>query len=116
MSAYGVTNEANYTPENFIAGDYPIVRDYGTIKNGATVRRHAPVVRGASGIEEAAAGTLDKLIGMAAAEPSGNEIVYYATGEFFTEAIVLPDGITMDALKTAFAKINIYIKELKNNG
>lgn len=104
-------NESAYAPENFFAGSYPIAKDFGEIKTGAKIRKHSPVVQGDNGIEEAAATTLDKLIGIAADEPSGGEVVYYLTGEFFTNAVVLPSGVTADKLKPACRKLGIFLKE-----
>ena len=109
-------NTMEHMPENFFAGSFPIATDFDTIKTGATVRRHAPVIMGANGIEEASATTLDKLIGIAAAEPSGEEVIYYLTGEFFTQAIVLPTGVTAEALKPALRKLSIFLKEVNQNG
>lgn len=121
-------NTAECTAENVFAGDFPVVRDFGTIKKNAVIRKLAPLVQGADGIEEltadmlpktgenASAGSLDKLIGIAADEPSGGEVVYYATGEFFAEGLTLPDGVTVEDIKPAFRKLNIFIKEMKNYG
>ena len=104
-------NTASYTPDNFIAGSFPIAKDFGEIKKNATIRRHAPLVQGETGIEEAAAATLDKLIGISADEPSGDEVVYYLTGEFFAEALNLPSGVTAGNLKPAFRKLGIFLRE-----
>lgn len=121
-------NTAECTAENVFAGDFPVVRDFGAIKAGAVIHKLAPLVQGADGIEEltaamlpttgenASAGSLDKLIGIAADEPSGNEVVYYATGEFFAEGLTLPEGVTAAALKPVFRKLGIFIKEMKNYG
>jgi hypothetical protein len=111
---YEITKTA-FTPENFFAGSFPIATDFGEIESGATIRRHAPVVQGENGIKEAAATTLGNLIGIAAAVPSGNEVIYYLTGEFFTQALVLPDGVTAEALKPALRKLGIFLKEVNNN-
>lgn len=108
--------ESAYAPENFFAGSFPIAKDFGEIKANATIRKHAPVVQGENGIEEATAATLANLVGIAADEPSDNEVVYYLTGEFFTEAIVLPTGVTAEALKPALRKLGIFLKELNGNG
>jgi hypothetical protein len=102
--------------ENFFAGSFPVATDFGTIKNGAEVRARTPVIMGDDGIEEAAADTLDKLIGITADVPSGNEVVIYLTGEFFTQAITLPTGVTAEALKPALRNLSIFLKEMKNNG
>jgi hypothetical protein len=107
---YEITS-ASYTPENFIAGDFPMKTDTGTVKSGATVRKYAPVVQGADGIAEAAADTLTDLVGIAADEPNGGEVVYYLTGEFFIEALVLPDGVTAETLKPACRKLGIILRE-----
>jgi hypothetical protein len=104
---------ATYTPDNFFAGPYPIAKDFGDVKKDAVIHKWAPLSQGEDGIEEAAAGTLDKLIGLSADEPSGGEVVYYLTGEFFTEALHLPAGVTAEALKPAFRKLGIFLKERK---
>lgn len=109
-------NESTYTPDNFFAGSFPIAKDFGAIKPGATINKHAPVVQGETGIEEATAATLDKLIGIAADEPNAGGVVYYLTGEFFAQALHLPDGVTTAALKPAFRKMGIFLKEMNNNG
>lgn len=112
---YNVTESA-YEPENVFAGSFPIAKDFGKIKTGATIHRLAPVVQGENGIEEVAAATLDKLIGIAADEPNGGEVVYYLTGEFFAEALHLPSGVTAADLKPAARKVGIFLKEMNNNG
>jgi len=61
---------------------------------------------------EATAATLGNLIGLSAAEPSGNEVVYYLTGEFFTQGLNLPTGVTAEALKLALRKTSIFLKEV----
>lgn len=113
---YNVTESA-YMPENFFAGSFPIAKDFGAIKAGATIHRHAPIVQGESGIEEATAATLDKLIGISADVPNASgEVVYYLTGEFFVEALHLPNGVTAEALKPVARKVGIFLKEMNNNG
>jgi len=111
---YGI-NKAVSKPDNFFAGSFPIATDFGEIKKGATVRARVPVVKGADGIEEATAATLGDVIGLTAAEPSGNEVVYYLTGEFFTQAITLPNGVTAEALKPALRKVGIFLREVNTN-
>ena len=75
------------------------------------MRKYAPVAETADGIEEVTAETLDKLAGIAADVPDveGN-VVYYMTGDFNAEAVVLPDGVTLDALKPACRKLSIFLK------
>lgn len=107
---YGI-NEATYTPDNFYRGGFPAVPEHGTIKDGATVRKHAPVALGADGLEEVTAATLNQLVGITADDPDdGGNVVYYQTGEFNGEAVVLPDGVTLDALKAACRPLSIFLK------
>jgi len=107
---------AKHAPDNFFAGDFPIVKDFGKIKTGATVRARTPIVQGADGIEEAAASTVANVIGITADAPSGGVVVYYLTGEFFTQALTLPTGVTAANLKPALRKVGIFLKEVQNNG
>lgn len=127
MGMYDI-NTAELKAENFLAGDFPIATDFGTIKSGAEIRKHAILVQGADGIEEltkeslpttgesASPGSLDKIVGIAADEPSGDEVVIYLTGEFFAEGLALPDGVTAADVKPALRKLGIFIKEMKNYG
>lgn len=127
MGMYDI-NTAELKAENFLAGNYPIVTDVGTIKKNAIIRKRAPLVQSEDGIEEftaamlpttgenASAGSLDKIIGIAADEASGEEVTVYLTGEFFAEGLTLPEGVTAADLKPAFRKLGIFIKEMKNYG
>lgn len=112
------------TPDNFFAGQFPVVTDSGNVKEGATIRRFAPIIEGADGIEEitaavlptsgetATSGSLDKIIGIAAEDSDGGKVVYYCTGEFFGNALTLPEGVTAKDLKPAMRKLGIFLKEL----
>ena len=115
MGMYDI-NTAELKAENFIAGDFPIVTDFGTIKKGATIRKRTPLIQGENGIEELTKDSIDKIVGIAADEPSGEEVAYYLTGEFFAEGLTLPDGVTAADIKPAFRKLGIFIKEMKNYG
>ena len=102
--------------DNFFAGSFPIATDFGPVASGATVRARTPVVKDENGIKEATAATLDNLVGISADEPSGGEVVYYLTGEFFTQGITLPDGVTAEKLKPALRRLGIFLKEVNING
>lgn len=109
-------NMAAHTPDNFFAGSFPIATDFGTVKAGAAIRARAPVVKNTDGeLEEAAASTISNIVGISAAESSNGEAVYYLTGEFFTQAITLPAGITAEALKPVLRKLCIFSKEVQIN-
>ncbi len=125
MGMYDVST-AELTAENFLAGKFPIVTDFGKVKKNAVIHKRAPLVESEDGIEEftaamlpttgenASAGSLDKIIGIAADEPSGDEVAIYLTGEFFAEGLTLPNGVTAADLKPAFRKLGIFIKEMNN--
>lgn len=113
-------NRDQTNPVNFFAGDFPIVTEVGKVKKNATVRKYAPVALTDDGIVEAEAsagsgetatpGNLDKLCGIAADDSTDGGVVYYLTGEFFADALTLPDGVTADTLKPAFRKLGIFLK------
>ncbi len=110
--------------ENFIAGGFPIVTEWGNVKEGANIRKFAPVIDGENGIEEISAaalptvgenaspGSLDKIVGIAADDSSNGKVIYYLTGEFFANALTLPSGVTANDIKPALRKIGIFLKEL----
>lgn len=107
---YGV-KEANYIPDNFYLGGFPALTEAGIIKEGATVRKHAPVALDADDLAEATAETLNRLVGITADEPDDNgNVVYYQTGMFRGEAVALPEGVALDALKTACRPLSIFLK------
>ncbi|MCH5195965.1 MAG: hypothetical protein J1F28_04590 [Oscillospiraceae bacterium] len=129
MGMYDIKT-AELKADNFLAGDFPVVMDFGKVKTEAKIRKRAVLVQGEDGIEEltkemispaeepgaTGANALDNIIGISAEEPSGDEVVYYATGEFFAEGLILPDGVTAADIKPACRKLGIFIKEMKNNG
>lgn len=97
-------------PVNFFAGEYPIVTEVGAVKSGTEVRKRAPVIKTADGITEATADGLADLYGIAADDSTDGGVVCYLTGEFFADALVLPEGVTVEALKPAFRKLGIFLK------
>lgn len=100
-----------YRPDNFYRGFFPAVPEHGAVKDGAAVRKYAPVAATADGIEEVTAATLDALVGIAADVPDGGgNVVYYMTGDFNSEAVVLPDGVSLADLKAACRKLSIFLK------
>ncbi len=46
----------------------------------------------------------------ATAAEAAEEVVVYLTGEFFADAITLPEGVTADTLAKAFRNIGIFLK------
>lgn len=108
MSEYGVETRS-VVPKNIFAGDFDTLTDSSTAD--AAIAEYAPVVKTETGVTTATAETLANLVGIAAASAgTGEPVVYYMTGEFHTDAISLPSGITADALKDACRKLSIFLR------
>lgn len=102
-----------HEPKNFFAGDFPTLPETGVA--GAVIEECMPVAKDDTGkIVPAAAPAEGKeleVVGIAAAAAEADEpAVYYMTGEFFAEALVLPAGVEIEALKDAFRKISIFLR------
>ena len=74
-----------------------------------------PVAKNADGkivpVTAPAEGAALDVVGITAAAAEAEEpAVYYMTGEFFAEELVLPDGVEMEALKDALRKISIFLR------
>lgn len=109
MSEYAVETRST-EPKNFFAGEFPTVTETGTA--GAEVAEYTPITTDDSGnIVAVTKDTVANVIGItAAAADKDAPAVYYMTGEYFADAINLPTGVTMDVLKPALRKINIYLR------
>ena len=109
MSEYAIEKRST-EPKNFFAGEFPTVTDTGTA--GAALAEYTPITTDESGnIVAVASSTIAKVIGItAAAADKDAPVVYYMTGEYFADAINLPTGVTIDALKPALRSINIYLR------
>ena len=46
----------------------------------------------------------------AEAAESGEPVVYYMTGEFFADAITLPDGVAIEDIKDSLRKLSIFLR------
>lgn len=121
-------------PVKFFAGEYPVVTAVKAVAAGKSVKQYEPVKLTDNGIEpvvkvaasEAVSGTSTTakseyenttagIYGIAAtaaeaAEEVAEEVVVYLTGEFFADAITLPEGVTADTLAKAFRNIGIFLK------
>lgn len=109
-----------HEPKNFFAGDFPTLPETGIA--GEALEQYMPVTKNSDGkiVAVAAASgtetnpvpsTVENVIGITAAAAAKNEpVVYYMTGEFFAEALVLPDDVEIEALKDAFRKISIFLR------
>ena len=106
-------NTHRHEPKNFFAGDFPTLTETGIA--GAALEECMPVAKNADGkivpVAAPAEGAALDVVGITAAAAEAEEpAVYYMTGEFFAEALVLPDGVEMEALKDAFRKISIFLR------
>lgn len=102
-----------HEPKNVFAGDFPTLPETGIA--GAALEEYMPVAKNADGkivpVTAPAEGETMDVVGItAAAAEADDPAVYYMTGEFFAEALVLPDGVEIEALKDAFRKISIFLR------
>lgn len=98
---------------NFFAGEFQTLTDCGVA--GSAIKEHMPVTENASGkiVPVTAPGENKELevIGIAATDAEAEDpIVYYITGEYFADALVLPEGIEMAVLKKALRKLSIFLR------
>lgn len=98
--------------KNFFAGDFQTLTESGTA--GGELAEHMPVAEDAEGkIVAVTAETAANVVGITAAAAEADEpVVYYMTGEFFREALNLPDGVTVEDIKGPLRKISIFLRTL----
>lgn len=57
--------------------------------------------------------TAANVMGITAAAAAADEpVVYYITGEFFQEALNLPNGVTVEDIKRPLRKMSIFLRKL----
>lgn len=101
-------------PDYLIAGPAEITTAVKT--TAAALKRGAPVVLDADGKLAAitvADGTVTTtgLYGIMAEDAkSGEEGIVYLSGEFFADALVLPDGATAAGVEVALRNLGIFLK------
>ncbi len=98
--------------KNFFAGDFPTLTETGTA--GGELAEHMPITKDEDGnIVAVTAETAANVVGITAAEAAAEEpVVYYMTGEFFEEALSLPDGVTVEDIKEPLRKMSIFLRKL----
>lgn len=119
MARYEVETRST-VPKNFFAGDFPTLPETGTA--GEKLAEHTPVtinedgevvaVAAASGSGESAkAATTGDVVGITAeAAESGEPVVYYMTGEFFGDALNLPEGVEIEDIKDSLRRLSIFLR------
>ncbi len=106
----------SYTPKMIHAGDYPVVTDSGTVADNNTVLELMPVTLGTDGkLAAVTADAIADVYGLAAQEAeAGEEAVIYLTGQFFGDALALPEGTTPADFKAPFRKLGIFLADTEN--
>lgn len=109
MAKYAVKTRAT-EPKNFFAGDFPTLPETGTA--GAQLAEHTPVAVSEAGeIVALTKETATAVVGITAeAAEKGEPVVYYMTGEFFADAINLPDGVEIEDIKDSLRKLSIFLR------
>lgn len=100
----------SYIPDNIIAGEFPVVTEVGNVGTDVIIEKYTPIIEVGGVIENVTAESIDNIIGISAENSNGETVLYYATGEFYADAIVLPDGITIEDVRAALRKNNIYLR------
>jgi hypothetical protein len=106
---YGV-EKREHKPVNFFAGGFPTVSDTATA--GAELEEFTPVAKDESGkIVPVTAETAANVIGITATTAKKDEpVVYYMTGEFFADALNMPEGVDIENIKEPLRKFSIFLK------
>ena len=109
MARYAVETRST-EPKNFFAGDFPTLPETGTA--GEKLAEHTPVtVNEAREIVAVAAETTGDVVGVTAeAAEKGEPVVYYMTGEFFADALNLPEGVAIEDIKDSLRKLSIFLR------
>ncbi len=97
--------------KNFLAGEFPTLPETGTA--ATNIDEYTPITKNDDGgIVPVTAETIGDVIGITVEKVDKDEpIVYFMTGEFFTEAINIPEGIEKEALKEACRKLSIFLRD-----
>ena len=106
--------EYAYEPKRFLAGDMPVGKEVMECAEDAEILAHSLVAQsGGKAVPYAAGkdGALDVPYGIAAADAENGQVVVYLSGEFYGESLVLPEGVTVDAVKPLARENGIFIKD-----
>lgn len=109
MARYAVETRST-EPKNFFAGDFPTLPETGTA--GEKLAEHTPVTENEAGeLVAVAAATTGDVVGVTAeAAEKGEPVVYYMTGEFFADALNLPEGVAIEDIKDSLRKLSIFLR------
>lgn len=109
MSAEYAIETRDYTPKTVFAGEFPTLTETGIA--AADIPEWTPIVSTATGLQAVDAETVEDIVGISAAAAAEDDpVVYYMTGEFFADAINVPAGLTIEAIKPVLRKISIFLR------
>lgn len=107
----------SFDPDHFIAGGYPIASDPEKAAGEDGIKRYAPVmikdgkIMKLASKEALTSGESGDLYGIAMNDAkNGEPVVVWCTGEFFADALVLEEGVTLDDVRVPLRKLNIFLK------
>lgn len=97
-------------PEYLIAGT--TIRITTAVKEaGADLEAHTPVVLADGKVSALPSAEATGIYGITAnSAKSGEDAVIYLTGEFFADALVLPENLTADSIEVPLRNIGIFLK------
>ncbi len=111
-----------YTPDNLIAGDYPLVTGEVTIASGQNLQRGAVLGRiTTSGecvlVDSAATDGSENPVGVLAEDcdasaAAKSHVPYYLAGEFNESALIFGGSDTAATHRDALRALNIYLKSV----
>lgn len=104
--------EYAYEPERFLAGDMPVGKEVMECAEDAEIKARSLVSQegGKAVAYTGTAGSLTVPYGIAAADAENGQVVVYLSGEFFGEALVLPEGVTAEDVTPLARENGIFIK------
>ena len=118
--AEGLKNQGTYTPDNLLAGEYPLVARLVTISAGADLAKGSVLGRvtadgkfklSASDSRDGSENPDAILAETALAASQEAQAVVYFSGEFNEHALILGEGHTLDTLRPLLRAKNIYLRK-----
>lgn len=111
----GATSQGTYTPDNLIAGHFPIATKQVTIKSGNNLVRGTVLEEGTAGdagkfFAVTTAGNAKYILAEDVDATSADKVsVAYMSGQFNSRRVTLGTGPTLAAVTTALEAKNIYL-------
>lgn len=102
-----------HEPKNIFAGDFPTVAETGVA--GEDLGEYMPVALNEAGKIVKVKKETEKVtsvVGITAAAAKAEEpVAYYMTGEFFADALEMPEGVEVKDVKEALRGISIFLRD-----